>query len=140
MVDTKWAVEKKSPPPLSIPLPQEILDRIQVSARTLNLSASAATACALECVVDKLSAGWRPENLPPTGTTFLAVRLNVDLKAKLDAVALSAGIKLSEICRVAVWSALYKMEGCEQVLWPFRLRETELVKVVRMYTKTTWGS
>lgn len=126
---------KPFPAPLSIPLKQELLDRIQSAAQVLNLSASAGVACAAEGVVNALAVGWRPKGVPPSGPTFLAVRLPSETRKKIEETSTSSGIKLAELSRISVWAALYKMEGREQVLWPFRFTKKELNEVVRMYSK-----
>ena len=125
---------KPSVAPLSIPLKKELLDRTQTAAKALNLSASGAVACAIESVADGLSAGWRPTNFPQSGPSFFAVRLPQETKRKIEAASSSTGIKLAEISRISVWAALYKMEGKEQVLWPFRFTKKELIEVVRLYS------
>ena len=126
---------KPSLAPLSIPLKQEILDRLQTAAQVLNLSASVSVACAADGVANALSSAWRPKRLPASGPTFLAVRLPENLKPKLEEASATAGLKLAELSRISVWAALYKMEGRKQVLWPFQFTKKELNDVVRMYSE-----
>jgi len=112
-----------------------LLDRIQAAAHALNLSTSAATVCAAEGVADAISNGWIPKRVPSSGPIFLAVHVPVDLRGKIDEAATSAGIKRAELSRIAVWAALSKMEGREQVLWPFRFTKKDLNEVVRKYSE-----
>ena len=126
---------KPSLAPLSIPLKQEILDRLQTAAHVLNLSASAAVASAAEGVASALSSAWCPKRIPATGPTFLAVRLPENLRQKLEEASATSGLKLAELSRISVWAALYKMEDRKQVLWPFQFTKKELNEVVRMYSE-----
>lgn len=119
---------------IAIPLEQGTLNRLQASAQILRLSASAVIACAAEELANAISRGWRPKLVPPAGPAYLAFHAPAELRAMIEAAALTSGIKKAELNRLSVWAALYKMEGRKQVLWPFTFTKKQLNEVVRLYS------
>jgi hypothetical protein len=126
-------VSESSPAPVSIPLQQETIDRLQAAAAMLKLSVGAALSGSVEQVATALIKGWRPTQLPPAGPVYLAFRPSSEMREEVASAAKAAGIKPVDVNRLTVWAALYKMEGNKQVLWPFRFTRKELNSIVQLY-------